>query len=149
MCIRDRVWGSSLTVRVFTQHVSPYSITLSFKHGSDLNSGDKIVLTTSVAIFSTTNNELGSCSATTQAPGKKMANNLVIRNNVTKTDGTSGKIMDIVVGGTGVVSSRDSAIVITCFGALADNPDADTIVTYDLTVPNHDDLKKQYGYEIP
>ena len=54
----------------------------------------------------------------------------------------------VVLGGTGVVSSRDSAIVITCFGALANNPSAGTIVTYDLTVPYHDDLKKQHGYII-
>jgi hypothetical protein len=147
--VKPELWDTSLTVRVFDQSVSPYSMTLSFKHGSDLNGGDKIVLTTSAAIFSTTDDESGLCSATTLAPGNKTPQNLLITSDDTETEGTTGTSMDVVLGGSGVVSTRDSAIIITCIGALANNPSTSTIVTYDLSVPNHDDLKKQYGYKIP
>lgn len=147
--VKPMVWDSSLTVKVFTQSVSPYSLTLSFKHGSDLSSGNKIVLTASSVIFSQTDDDSGSCSATTQAPGSNTASTLAITDSTTQTAGTSGQIMDIELGGSGVVSSRDSAIVITCTGALGNNANTTTIITYSLEVPNHDDLKSQYGYQIP
>jgi hypothetical protein len=147
--VKPMVWDSSLTVKVFTRNVSPYSLTLSFKHGSDLSSGNKIVLTASSAIFSQTDDVSGSCSATTQAPGSNTASTLAITDSTTQTDGISGRIMDIELGGSGVVSSRDSAIVITCTGALGNNANEARIITYSLEVPNHDNLNSQYGYQIP